>query len=329
MKVVIPLAGFGTRLRPHTYTKPKPLINVAGKPVLGHLLDKIAHLPIDEYIFIVGHLGEQVAEYVNREYKLNAHFVEQNEMLGQSHAIWLAREHIGEEPTFVIFVDTLFETDLNILNTTPDDAVIFVKEVEDPRSFGVVTLDASGHITRFVEKPKEMDNRLAVIGLYYFKNGRALIDAIQQTMDDKLMTKGEYYLADAMDVMVKKGLKFSTAPVSVWLDCGKPDTVLETNRYLLDHGHAASNAENLKDSIIIPPVHIHPTAKIHQSVIGPYVTVAADCEVRGSIIKDSILDEGAIIHNAILDESIVGRKARVEERPRSVNVGDSSAIGLA
>lgn len=329
MKVVIPLAGFGTRLRPHTYTKPKPLINVAGKPVLGHLLDKIAHLPIDEYIFIVGHLGDQVADYVNREYKLKAHFVEQTEMLGQSHAIWLARDHIGDEPTFVIFVDTLFETDLNILNTTPDDAVIFVKEVEDPRSFGVVTLDGTGHITRFVEKPQSMDNRLAVIGLYYFKNGRSLINAIQQTMDEKKMTKGEYYLADAMDVMVKKGMKFSTAPVSVWLDCGKPDTVLETNRYLLEHGHAASTNENHKDAIIIPPVNIHPTAKVQQSVIGPHVTVAAGCEVSGSIIRDSILDEGAIINNAILDQSIVGRKAKVEERARSVNVGDSSAIGLA
>jgi glucose-1-phosphate thymidylyltransferase len=329
MKVVIPLAGFGTRLRPHTYTKPKPLINVAGKPVLGHLLDKIAHLPIDEYIFIVGHLGDQVAEYVNREYKLKAHFVEQAEMLGQSHAIWLAREHIGDEPTFVIFVDTLFETDLNILNTTPDDAVIFVKEVEDPRSFGVVTLDAAGHITQFIEKPSTMDNRLAVIGLYYFKSGKALIDAIQHTMDQNKMTKGEYYLADAMDVMVKKGLKFSTAPVSVWLDCGKPDTVLETNRYLLDHGHDAAEAEHSRDAIIIPPVNIHPTAKIAHSVIGPHVTVAAGCEVNSSIIRDSILDEGAVIHAAILEQSIVGRKARVEERPRSVNVGDSSAIGLA
>lgn len=329
MKVVIPLAGFGTRLRPHTYTKPKPLINVAGKPVLGHLLDKIAGLPIDEYIFIVGHLGEQVADYVQREYKLNARFVEQTEMLGQSHAIWLARESIGHEPTFVIFVDTLFETDLSVLGTTESDAVIFVKEVEDPRSFGVVTLNESGYITRFVEKPKEMDNRLAVIGLYYFRDGRALIDAIQETMDRRMMTKGEYYLADAMDVMVRRGMKFTTAPVSVWLDCGKPDTVLETNRYLLDHGHDNAAGLTANESIIIPPVNIHPTARITRSVIGPHVTVAAGCEVSGSIIHDSILDEGATISNALLAQSIIGRKARVEEQARSVNVGDSSAIGPA
>ncbi len=329
MKIVIPLAGFGTRLRPHTYTKPKPMINVAGKPVLGHLLDKIAHLPVEEYIFIVGHLGEQVEEYVRKEYQLPARYIEQTEMLGQSHAIWLARDYIGHEPTFVLFVDTLFETDLGILSTTDADAMIFVKEVEDPRSFGVVTLNDEGYITRFVEKPKEMDNRLAVIGLYYFKDGRALIDAIQHTMDSGMVTKGEYYLADAMDVMVKSGLKFRTQPVSVWLDCGKPDTVLETNRYLLDHGHDNTWALHYADAIIIPPVHIHPTATVARSVIGPYVTVAAGCEVQGSIIKNSILDEGASIHNTLLEESIVGRKARVEERARTVNVGDSSAVGLA
>src|SRR5579859_6426019 len=165
MKVIIPLAGFGTRLRPHTFTKPKPLINVAGKPVLGHLLDKIAGLDIDEYIFIVGYLGEQVQEYVKREYKLNARFVEQNEMLGQAHAIWLAREYLDEGPVFILFVDTLFEADLSQLGKDECDATIFVKEVEDPRSFGVVTLDKDGLITGLVEKPPSMDNRLVVVGL--------------------------------------------------------------------------------------------------------------------------------------------------------------------
>ncbi len=329
MKVVIPLAGFGTRLRPHTYTKPKPLINVAGKPVLGHLLDKIAHLPIDEYIFIVGHLGEQVEDYVRKEYKLNARFVEQTEMLGQSHAIWLARESIGHEPTFVLFVDTLFEADLTTLDAPGADAVIFVKEVEDPRSFGVVTLDKDGYITSFVEKPKVMDNRLAVIGLYYFKDGKALIDAIQQTMDQGLMTKGEYYLADAMHLMVQQGLKFRTEPVSVWLDAGKPETVLETNRYLLDHGHDNSADFHSIDSIIVPPVNIAPSAKISRSVIGPHVTVAANCEVTGSVISDSILDQNSVVTNMMLAASIIGSKAKVEDRARSINVGDSSAVGLA
>ncbi len=327
MKVIIPLAGFGTRLRPFTYTKPKPLIHVAGKPVLGHLLDKIAQLPIDEYIFIVGYLGDQIEDYVRGTYSFKARFVEQTEMLGQSHAVWLAREFIGNEPVFVLFADTLFEADLTSLDRPGAEAVIFVKEVPDPRSFGVVTLDKDGRITAFVEKPKVMDNRLAVIGLYYFKDGRALINAIQQTMDQKLMTKGEYYLADAMHIMVQGGLKFRTEPVSVWLDCGRAETVLETNRYLLDHGNATSSV--YPDSIVIPPVNIDPTARIVRSVIGPYVTVAEGCEVTESIIRDSILDQDATITSSVLEKSIVGRKASVEERPHSVNVGDSSAIGLA
>ena len=329
MKIIIPLAGYGTRLRPHTFTKPKPLINVAGKPVLGHLLDKLAVLQPDEYIFIVGHLGDQVEDYVKQHYSIPARFIEQREMLGQSHAIWLAKDWIGQEPVFIVFVDTLFEADFGELKTPDIDAMIFVKEVSDPRSFGVVTLDAAGYITGFIEKPEAMDNKLAVIGLYYFRNGRALIDAIQQTMDSNKQTKGEYYLADAMHIMVQNGLKFRTAQASVWLDCGKPETVLETNRYLLEHGHANGDHFDSSDSIVVPPVHIDPTAKVSRSVIGPHVTVAAGCEVTGSIISDSILDEGATVRNAQLEHSLVGRNAHVEDRPNTVNVGDSSAVGYS
>lgn len=329
MKVIIPLAGFGTRLRPHTYTKPKPLINVAGKPVLGHLLDKLAELEIDEYIFIVGYLGEQVEDYVNKNYKLNARFVEQKEMLGQAHAIWLAREFLDGSPTFILFVDTLFEADLSELGKTEADALIFVKEVPDPRSFGVVTLDPDGYITSFVEKPETMENRLAVVGLYYFKRGSTLIDAVQKLMDQKIMTKGEYFLADAMDLMVKSGLKFRTAPVSVWLDCGKPDTVLETNRYLLEHGR--DNSAEVKDYpgvIIIPPVNIHHTAQISHSVIGPHVTVAAGCTISSCILRNTIVDEEATCKDTLLDASLIGSNAKVEGRYNSINVGDSSAIGF-
>jgi glucose-1-phosphate thymidylyltransferase len=329
MKVVIPLAGFGTRLRPHTYTKPKPLINVAGKPVLGHLLDKLADLNVDEYIFIVGYLGEQVEEYVNKEYKLNARFVEQKELLGQAHAIHLAREYLDDSPALVVFVDTLFEADIQQLATTDVDGLIYVKEVPDPRSFGVVTLDKDEYITGFIEKPDSMDNRLAVIGMYYFKNGKKLINAIQELMDRKIMTKNEYFLADAMDIMVKQGQKFRTAPVSVWLDCGKPDTVLETNRYLLEHGH--DNSKDIKsrsDVIIVPPVHIHPTAELDCAVIGPHVTIGANCTVSNSVLRDTIMDDGATCKDILLKQSLVGRNARVEGSYRTINVGDSSAIGI-
>ena len=329
MKVIIPLAGFGTRLRPHTYTKPKPLINVAGKPVLGHLLDKIAGLDIEEYIFIVGYLGEQVEEYVKSNYNLNARFVEQKELLGQAHAIWLAREYLDEGSVFILFVDTLFEADLDNLEKTDADAVIFVKEVEDPRSFGVVTLDANKYITSFVEKPTSMANRLAVVGLYYFKHADKLIAAINELMDRKIMTKNEYFLADAMDLMVKKGDKFRIEQVSVWLDCGRPETVLETNRYLLEHSRDNSNMFKDKPGvIIIPPVNIDPSAELINSVIGPYVTIAAGCHIESSLLRDTIVDEGATCKDTLLEQSLVGRHARVEGRYRMVNVGDSSAIGF-
>jgi glucose-1-phosphate thymidylyltransferase len=330
MKVIIPLAGFGTRLRPHTYTKPKPLINVAGKPVLGHLLDKLAGLDIDEYIFIVGYLGDQVEEYVKTEYNLNARFVEQKEMLGQAHAIWLAREYLDDGPVFVLFVDTLFEADLSVLSSTDADALIFVKEVENPSSFGVVTLDANDDITGFIEKPTTMENRLAVVGLYYFKNGNKLIQGIRKQMDQDLKQNKEYFLAEAMNLMIKSDQKFRTAPVSVWLDAGKPETVLETNRYLLEHGH--DNSAEIADHtnlIIIPPVNIHPTAHITNSIIGPHVTIAANCTITSSILRDTIVDEGATCKDSLLEQSLIGRNARVEDQYRSINVGDSSAVGFA
>jgi glucose-1-phosphate thymidylyltransferase len=329
MKVIIPLAGFGTRLRPHTYSKPKPLINVAGKPVLGHLLDKLAGLKVEEYIFVVGYLGDQVEDYVNAEYHLPARFVEQKEMLGQAHAIWLTRDYLDEGPVFILFVDTLFEADLSTLDAPGADAVIFVKEVEDPRPFGVVTLNGDSYISGFVEKPTTLDNRLAVIGLYYFKSGQRLIDAIQKLMDSKMMTKGEYFLADAMQLMVQEGMKFRIEPVSVWLDCGRPDTVLETNRYLLQNSRDNSaEFSNRRDIIIVPPVNIHPSAQISQSVIGPNVTVAANCIISNSFLRDTIVDEGAVCRDTLMEQSLVGRHARVEGRFRMVNVGDSSAMGF-
>lgn len=329
MKVLIPLAGYGTRLRPHTFSKPKPLINVAGKPVLGHLLDKLASLNVDEYIFIVGHLGEQVEDYVRQEHHLKARFIEQREMLGQAHAIWLAREYLDDDSVFVIFVDTLFETDLTALDKTSEDATIFVKEVEDPRRFGVVSLNDKGHITRFVEKPSTTDNRLVVVGLYYFAHGRPLIEAIETLMARKIMTKNEYFLADAMQLMVESGLKFGTRSVSAWLDCGTPETVLATNRYLLDHGADNSSAyQSLEHTILIPPVNIHPTAQVRRSVIGPFVTIGPNCVIEDCLLRDTIVDEGATCKDYLLESSLIGRNATVEGRFRHLNVGDSSAMGF-
>lgn len=332
MKVVIPLAGFGTRLRPHTFTKPKPMYPVAGKPVLGHLIDKLAGLDVSEYVFITGYLGDQVEKYIKANYgNVPSSFVEQKELLGQAHAISLAREHLQtDEPAFVIFVDTLFETDLTTLKTFNDDALIFVKEVDDPRRFGVAALDAQGYITRFVEKPPTMDNKLAVVGLYYFSSGKRLIDAVDMVMEKQIMLKGEYFLADAMTLLIESGAKFRTQEVSVWLDAGTPDAVLETNRYLLDHGkdNTAAAQAAATHSAIIPPVYIHFTATVDGSVIGPHVAIGANAKVSGSIIRDSIIDDGAQLANATLDQSLIGRNAKVQGRAATLNIGDTSAVSL-
>ncbi len=326
MKVVIPLAGFGTRLRPHTYTKPKPLVNVAGKPVLGHILDKLLNLEVEEIVFIVGYLGQQIQDYVDTYYCFNARYIEQKEMLGQAHALFLARDFLPGR-ALIIFVDTIFETDLSHLAEVDADGVIYVKEVENPRRFGVAVVE-EGRITRLIEKPATMEHNLAVIGLYYIQDMPWLMEAIDQLMRGGITTGGEYYLADALQLMINDGARLIAQPVEVWKDCGKPETVLETNRYLLTHGHGNAEQVRAQDSLIIPPVHIDPTARIIHSIVGPYVTIAPGCEVRNSVIRDSIIDEGAHIADTMLEQSLIGKEALVKGRYQKLNVGDSSSVDL-
>ena len=331
MKVIIPLAGFGKRMRPHTWSKPKPLLNVAGQPVLGHILDKLADLDVDveELIFIVGWLGEQIEEYYTAAgYPYPARYVEQTELLGQAHAIWLAREHLTG-PVFIIFVDTIFDADLGGLETSGLDGVLYVKEVEDPRRFGVTVLGEDGLVTRIVEKPDSFENRLAVIGAYYVHDAAWLLKAIEELMERDMQTKGEFYLADAYTLMIEQGARFGVRQVSVWEDCGTPQDVLKTNRFLLEHGRGNGSDAVAVDSVIIPPVYIAPSAKIERSIIGPYVTIAEDSVVKQSIVRDSIIDEGAYIDDTMLDRSLIGKDAVVRGRYRVLNVGDSSRLDFA
>ena len=328
MNVIIPLAGFGTRLRPHTFTKPKPLINVAGKPVLGHIIDKLVDAGVTDVSFVVGYLGDQIEQYVKTAYpSLRANYVEQRELNGQAPAVLLARDFVSG-PTLIVFVDTLANADLSALATETSDGVIYVKEVEDPRRFGVVKLDATEHITGFVEKPANKDNKLVVIGMYYVKEIERLMQACEDLVRLNIQTKGEYYLADAFNLMIQEGAQLRTQRVDVWLDCGKPETVLETNRYLLENGHDNSKQWADSNCVIVPPVNIHPTAKIERSVIGPHATLAEGCTITSSIIRDSVVDAGAVVIDQVLGASLIGRDALVSGRPRRLNVGDSSIIGF-
>lgn len=322
MRVVIPLAGFGTRLRPHTYTKPKPLVNVAGKPVLGHILDKLGCLDVEEVVFIVGYLGDQIEHYVKANYSFPARFIEQKELLGQAHALYLARD-VLTGPLVIIFVDTIFDADLSVLGDEPADGVIYVKEVEDPRRFGVVVV-RDEQITQLIEKPDSMENNLAVIGLYYVKDAQLLMRGIAELIDRDIKTKGEYFLADALQVMIDRGAVFRAETVSVWEDCGKPETVLQTNRYLLRQ--SGGHVNKLDNSVIIPPVYIADNAQVSESVIGPYVTIAEDSVVRRSIVQDSIINKGALIEDAMLAESLIGDHAVVRGTFDRLNVGDSSQV---
>ncbi len=229
MNIILPTAGLGTRLRPHTYSKPKPLVPVAGKPMLGHVLDRLEVLPIEKLVFIVGYLGDQIEHYVNTEYQFPAEFIVQEELKGQAHAIQLAKGRLSG-PTLILFVDTLVEADLQQLKTTEVDGVLYVQEVEDPRRFGVVEV-RDGQVTRLIEKPDTMENKLAIVGLYYVREVEDLFSAIDELIERNMQTKGEFYLADALQLMIDRGAKFTADEVSVWEDCGKPDTVLQTNRY--------------------------------------------------------------------------------------------------
>ena len=326
MKLVIPMAGFGTRMRPHTWTRPKPLLPVAGKAMLGHILDRFRNLPVEEYVFIVGWLGEQVETYVHEHYDIPAHFVEQKEMLGQAHALWLAREFMTG-PLFVLFVDTLFdEVDFSGLDAPDLDGVIFTKYEEDPRRFGVVETNEQGIATRLIEKPSSMDNKNVLMGLYYFQDGAWLARACHTLMERRMQTKGEYYLADAITLMIQEGAKFETREVGVWKDTGKPETTFITHRYILEHGYDNS-AEALRPGVsLIPPVYIHPEATVERSVIGPYVSIGKDALVRDAILRDTIVDEGAEITASLLENSLVGRWVKIQGQFHRWNIGDSSTV---
>jgi glucose-1-phosphate thymidylyltransferase len=332
LKVVIPMAGLGTRLRPHTWSKPKQLISLAGKTVLDHVISSLSTYPrFDqiELINIVGYLGDQIEAHVRQHYPdIKSHFVLQENPKGQSHAIMLARQHL-QGPMLMVFADTLIETDLSTLDEEPAEAVVWVKPVDDPRRFGVAEQGQNHQVIRLVEKPQDMKNNLAVVGFYYFKEAQDLISAIDEQIEQELHLKGEFFLADAVNIMLKRGLNMRTQPVEVWLDAGTRAALLETNRYLLAHGHNNNQqARENADVVIIPPVFIHPTAKITTSILGPNVSIGAGCEVIHSIIRDSILEDEAQADSVILENSLVGRRAHIRRRAGEVNAGDHTEVIL-
>ncbi|MHB0994987.1 MAG: sugar phosphate nucleotidyltransferase [Elusimicrobiales bacterium] len=318
---VVPVAGTGTRLRPHTHTYPKVLLTVGDKPIIGHILDDLEAAGIRKVCMVVGYLGEKIREYVAKNYsRLDVTYVEQAEPRGLGHAIWLTRRAVTG-PVLVLLGDTILDADLRKFMTGGQDCIA-VKEVADPRRFGVVETKG-GYISAMVEKPEHPKTNLAIVGIYSFRNSSLLYNGLERLVESGRTTKGEIQFTDALAAMVKAGHKIRPVPIDGWYDCGKPETLLQTNRHILDRKKFSPKA---KGSLVIPPVYIAPTAKVENSIVGPYASIGDGVRVDSSIISDSIVNEGASILNMNLSGSLVGPSATVVGRKDQLNVGENSEV---
>jgi glucose-1-phosphate thymidylyltransferase len=302
---------------------------VAGKPILGHILDALKQVKIDEVIFIVGFMGEQIVEYVKKNYKFKSKFIQQKELKGLGYAISLACPEIkNNEPVLIVLGDTIFETDLSPVLKGKFNA-LGTKKVEDPRRFGIVEMER-GFAKKLVEKPDKPTSNQAVVGVYYITSTETFKESLEEMIKKRIMTKNEYQLTDALQLMIDKGVKFKTFEITGWYDCGKPETLLETNRHLLSKIKPTSlkmHSQRFKSSVVIPPIFVSRSAKVKNSILGPYVSVADKAVIKNSIIKNSIISEQAEVDNCLLDSSLIGNNAEVNGVFHQLNVGDSSEIG--
>jgi glucose-1-phosphate thymidylyltransferase len=336
LTILIPAAGQGTRMRPQTWSKPKPLVGVAGRTSLDYLLDTFRSLPEGtqtEYVLIVSpYLGEQqIPSYLQKHYPdSRVRYVTQPVARGQSDALWLARSSLNG-PILVVFSDTLVRTDFSILKDEPADCVAWVKPMSDPRRFGVAEVGPDGWVKRLIEKPGSMDNNLVVVGCYYFREGRTLASAIEEQMRRAQALKGEYYLVDAINILLERKARVRTQGVEVWLDTGTIAATLATNRYLLEHGACTDPLPHLAGVKFIPPVAVHPTALLQDAVIGPYVSVGAGTRISSSRMEDSILEDEVTVDHTALKGSFLGRQSQVRGRsaadpPLVLNISDNSTV---
>jgi glucose-1-phosphate thymidylyltransferase len=330
VKVIIPLAGKGTRLRPHTHTTPKPLLRVGGRPVMSYIMDDLKALGVSEAVFITGHLREKIEEYVGREYpEFTSHFVEQPVQNGTAGAVALAEPWVDSD-VLIIFVDTLFDADLSMVKRLEPGlaGVIWAKEVEDYQRFGVVVTDAGRNMTRIVEKPSDPISKLANIGLYYIRDWQLLFQGIRHTMGGPTGKSGEYYLTDAFQYMIDHGARIRVEEVGGWYDCGQLDTLLETNRHLLEHGRAR-RPDGGRGVRVHEPVRIAEGVTLADCELGPNVTIETGCTIRRSALRDTIVGAHTTIEDARLHGSLIGDHALVRNARGAVSLGDHAAIDLA
>jgi glucose-1-phosphate thymidylyltransferase len=321
VKALIPAAGVGTRLRPHTLNKPKALLPVAGRPIIGHIVDDLRGAGIDAFVVVVGYEGAAVREWFAAERAdLDVTFVEQRERLGLGHALWTARQAVGREPFFCILGDTILKADFRTLVGADRDQVA-VREVADPRRFGVVVMEGD-RVIRFVEKPDPPISNLAIVGAYLFRRPEALWRALDRIVGEDIRTKGEYQLTDALQIMVAEGVLFGVVPVLDWYDCGKPETWLATNRALLEKDAPPVPAG------VEPPCAVAPDAVLRSCRIGPYVSIGSGAVLESCELSNCVIGAGSQLRDCHLEGSLVGDHCQVEGTRGRINVGDFSELQL-
>jgi glucose-1-phosphate thymidylyltransferase len=331
MKAIIPVAGAGTQLRPLTYTQPKPLIPVAGKPIISFIIDRLISLNVEEFVFVLGYLGEKIRDYVEQQYPdLKKSFVYQEHRLGSGHAIWTAQGLLGSQDELIIyFGDTIVDMDFGEMIAAPTSCLA-IKKVPDPRGFGIVEFDEEKQVKRLVEKPRIPRSNMAMVGVYKIKDAGKLLAALEYNILNDLRSDGEFPLTDGLMRMLENGTPFSTIEVQSWYDCGKKDKLLETNAILLDKaGYASDNLPEFDNSIVIHPVSIGENCSISNSIIGPHATIGSHVSIESSIVKNSIIGNFAALREVVLKQSVIGNDTSITGFRQSLNIGDNTEIDFS
>jgi glucose-1-phosphate thymidylyltransferase len=328
MKAIIPVAGAGTKLRPHSYTQPKALIPLAGRTVLSIIVDQLREAGIQEFIFIVGYLGEKIEDFVKSKYPdLKAHYVHQIDRQGIGHAIRLTKNIADNDEVFVVLGDSICEYDVQSVVNSPD-SMIGVRKVDDPRDFGVAEINEEGYITHVVEKPQIPKSNMAMVGVYKIRESKQMFECLESNIHHGLRTHGEYSLTYALDCMIRLNIKFKAFKVENWFDCGRRETLLESNAILLKKFAPTTDAHLYENTVIIPPVSIGANCTIQNSIIGPNVAIGDNTTLNYSIVKDSIIGSFSNLFDIVLDASVIGSDTNLRGETRSLNIGDNTSIDL-
>jgi glucose-1-phosphate thymidylyltransferase len=330
MIAIIPVAGVGTQLRPHTYTQPKSLIPVAGKPILGFIIDQLLEIGINDFVFVIGYLGEKVKEYVERDYPhLKKKYVVQEVRDGLGHAIWLTKGVVPKKSEVMIVLgDTIIDVDWKKFIGLKSSA-LGVKKVSDPRKFGVASYDAEGNIIHVIEKPSIPKSNMALVGLYKIKEFDILIKSLDHNIRHNIRSNNEFYLTDGLEEMIARGVKFQGFKVDNWYDCGQKEILLKTNALLLSkRKRSPSYRKNLQNCIVIEPVHVGKNAALENCIIGPNVTVGDHATIHNSSIRDSIIGSYTKLNDVVLFNSLIGSDSVIRGSSQSLNIGDNTELEL-